>query len=82
MSFYNQSVVAEPGDDSSFYDGGDGYSGGSGDCDGVSPCRGGSNGGDGDDTESASGHGTHLGLDICGPLFISGLPGTTSYLAY
>ena len=59
MSFYNQSVVAEPGDDSSFYDGGDGYSGGSGDCDGVSPCRGGSNGGDGDDTESASGHGTH-----------------------
>ena len=62
MSFYNQSVVAEPGDDSSFYDGGDGYSGGSGDCDGVSPCRGGSNGGDGDDgsnTESAGGHGTH-----------------------
>ena len=54
----NLSIVAEPGDDYDSFAGGDGYSGGSGRCESAVPCRGGSDGGDGDDGREFAGHGT------------------------
>ena len=59
----DQRIVAKPGFDGILEHGGYGYSGGSGWCLDVRPCRGGSDGGDGDDVGSYSGgHGSSVDI--------------------